>query len=193
MQKYRLEYAGIAKSWTFDLFNGQRITLSKDRRVYVLPGNSLSPDAIKYYRTLAPQVKLLRSGNMNAPKAEPAKAEKQPEPKQEHVKAEPVLPKEIVEEVKVVQKNDPDPVTESDYVFGDRRNSEELSEIDQNKKDCFSEADLCEYLDLNKSEEEVRELAQELGVNVKRLRSKDSIIARLVGEKFEEVLAKLNL
>ena len=76
MQKYRLEYAGIAKSWTFDLFNGQRITLSKDRRVYVLPG-TLSPDAIKYYRTLAPQVKLLHSGNMNAPKAEPVKAEKQ--------------------------------------------------------------------------------------------------------------------
>ena len=192
MQKYRLEYAGIAKSWTFDLFNGQRVTLSKDRRVYPL-NSPLSPDAIKYYKTLAPQVKLLKSGIVNTQEAEPAKVEKVSAPVKEAEPAEPVLPEEIVDEVAVIQKNDPDPVNESDYVLGDRQNNEELSEIDQSHKDSFSEADLCEYLDLNKTEEEIRELAQELGVNIKRLRSKDSVIARLVGEKFEEVLAKLNL
>ena len=199
MQRYRLEYAGIAKSWTFDLYNGQRVTLSKTNRVFLLPASELSQDAIKYYKSLAPQVKLLRTGSVQANKQEPVKAkEDEVIPTQKEVKSfsaveeKPVLPKEIVEEITVVKKTDSDE-KESDYIVGDKNNAEETFETDQITKDSFSEADLCEHLDMNMSEEELREMAEELGVNVKRLRSKDSIIARIVNEKFDEVLAKLKI
>lgn len=199
MQRYRLEYAGIAKSWTFDLYNGQRITLSKTNRVYLLPASELSPEAVRYYKSLAPQVKLLRTGSVQPSKPEPVTVKKEElAPVQEKVASfsaieeTPVLSKEIVEEIKVVEKNDSDE-KESDYIVGDKNNTEETFETDQITKDSFSEADLCEYLDMNMSEEELREMAEELGVNVKRLRAKDSIIARVVNEKFDEVLAKLKI
>lgn len=191
MQKYRLEYAGIAKSWTFDLYNGQRVTLSKDRRIYVLNSN-LTADAVRYYKSLAPQVKLLRSGTADSAPPKPQKISA-PSTELNTAEARAALPAEIVEEVRIVQKNDPDAETESVYVVGDKKNAEELTEVGQNSRDSFSEADLCEYLDLNKTEEEIRELAQKLGVNVKRLRTKDSVITRAVREKFKEICDELNL
>ena len=199
MSSYKLEYTGRAKSFTFDLYaRSQRITLSHTNKFYFFRRDDiLTSDALRYYRSLAPEVRLSK----NIIKAESVAATKSEiKPVVLHETSS-VQPTEIVDTVSLVEKID-EPVdrkdaeieSESNYIINSPDNFEELVEdhVEANKSD-MSDSDLCEYLDMNKTEAEIRELANTLEVDVKRLRSKDSMITRLVTKKRTELIALLDI
>lgn len=211
MLKYYLEYCGHAQSLTFSIYphTWKRVTLSRTNRIYMLDNETVNADAVKYYRSLEPSVRLRRAnrpdrtpaGTEPAPEAKPTPAEK-PEQKKsasagEIKKAEPKtedpakteLPPEIVDEVKVTEsaKEPESDVTESECYI-----NRELPIEEQQTAPAMSQADLCEYIDMHYTEEQIKEFAETLHINIRRLRSKDSIISRMVSEKFQE-LANLAL
>ena len=229
MSEYILEYCGRAKSFTFSRYpsRGVRITLSHANKYYRL-GDKVSKEAMSYYRSLAPEVRIrkLATNEITAcPKNEKIKpiqevtpvpvqqeglepldtetirepeTKKKPKPTEKKKKPEAKKPKlsektsqnekpaEIVDTVTVVHEDTPFPASEekeSDLVV-----NRELPETTDVVNPDMSEQDLCEYVDMHCTEEDVRALAEKLGLNVKRLRSKDSVISRMVSEKYQEVL-----
>lgn len=191
MSKYILEYCGRAVSFTFSIYpsRGMRVTLSQNNKYYRLDGN-MTAEALRYYRSLAPEIRI-RKAAPNELTAIPKKAEdpkKATEVKPQEIvnTAEAINTTEIVDTVSLVReetKAAPETETESEFVV-----NRELPETSDVVTPDMSEQDLCEYLDMNYTEEEARALAEKLGVNVRRLRSKDTVISRLVSEKYQEVL-----
>lgn len=196
MSEYILEYCGRAKSFTFSRYpsRGVRITLSNANKYYRL-GSNLSREAIAYYRSLAPAVRIRKMATNEvtaesetpaqpvAKKPEPAQpkpvpvAETEPEPKPVAIEDTVSVVHEETKPAKVPEEK------ESDFIV-----NRELPESEEVITPDMSEQDLCEYVDMHYSEEEARAMAEKMGVNVKRLRSKDSVISRLVSERYQEVL-----
>ena len=192
MLKYKFEYCGKAKSFTFGLFgkNGHKITLSRSNKYYTFDRSDiLTTRALKYYRSLLPEVKLIVISDQSnvAPKTMEIGCKK-------NVFSDMVetLPSEIIDTISLV-KND-NTIQYAEKVKEDIE-SEVLSEHVEcsDTSDNISKAEICEYIDMKMSDEEIRHLAEELGTNVKRLRSKDSMIARLVEEHSEDLIKKFNL
>lgn len=217
MPKYYLEYCGRAVSFTFSIYpySWKRVTLTQRNKIYKFAEtDTINAEAIRYYRSLAPQVRIKTIPQQpaapvatNAVKQTPvieqptAKAEPKEEPKQEEPKKrgkkkkaqdEPVqkLPAEIVDTVSIVtETKEETPI--SDEIISDTIPSKETLMESVPAAPAMDEMELCEYLDMNYTEEAIRDMAKELEVEVARLRSKDSVITRLVNEKYSELLAKL--
>ena len=204
--KYRLEYKGKAISMTFGLYpyySSKKITLSKNNKFYYFTNSDLlNADAITYYKSLAPEIALTRFNKESSAK-ESAKAaakesvkekkveEKKPEIKKEVEPLKVELPKEIVEEVSFVRPEDKkDKETEKTLAINDESLNQEVvaPAISENE---ITEADICEYLDLNYTEEEIKALAVEFKINVKRIRTKSTIIAKIAKERPADIIAKI--
>ena len=212
MPKYYLEYCGKAVSFTFSIYpySWKRVTLTQRNKIYKFAEkDTINAEALRYYRSLAPQVRIKMipqqpvapaEPKQVAPVAEQAKPEPKEEPKQEDSKKrgkkrkaqdEPLqkLPAEIVDTVSIVEETKDAPV--SDEIVSDTIPSKETLMESAPSAPAMDEMELCEYLDMNYTKEAIRDMAKELGVEVARLHSKDSIITRLVNEKYSELLAKL--
>lgn len=212
MARYYLEYCGKALSFTFSIYpySWKRVTLSRSNRIYRFTNNdTINSEALQYYNSLAPEIRLKRlpqesvAVKQEQPKpqaTEPAeKPAEEPAPKKrgrkskkaqepEVVKQE--LPPEIVDTVSVVEEVK-EGKTVSDEIISDTIPSQDSFSESVDMTPLMDEMALCEHLDMNYTEEAVRALAEELEVDVARLRSKDSVITRLVNEKYNELIAKL--